>query len=253
MDARSQITLVHEDSIEEAFDYSRVETTARIAVYDDMKAPPRIIEVGPAPTLEFIEALAACIDEQKRLLGGSVPYNVIHEVVENFIHAQFKEMVVSILDGGNTIRFCDQGPGVVSRDRAVLPGFTSATEPMKKYIRGVGSGLPMIKSYLEVTNGRLTIEDNLAQGAVVTISLVPKQQQPPVPLPPLDDKELVILNVLATEGVLGVTEIAKLTDLAASTTQVKLGKLEESGLVSKDERKKRGLTEYGEAVIRQIR
>ena len=41
---------------------------------------------------------------------------------------------------------------------------------MKSYIRGVGSGLPIVKEYLEFTHGTITIEDNLGSGSVVTIS-----------------------------------------------------------------------------------
>ena len=37
---------------------------------------------------------------------------VIREIVENFVHAHFAEPIISILDGGDTIRFADQGPGI---------------------------------------------------------------------------------------------------------------------------------------------
>ena len=43
---------------------------------------------------------------------------VIREIVENFIHAHFVEPIISILDGGNTIRFADQGPGIEDKERA---------------------------------------------------------------------------------------------------------------------------------------
>ena len=94
------------------------------------------------------------------------PYTVIREVSENFIHARFAEIIVSILDEGNTIRFADQGPGIMMKDKAQLPGFTSAIEPMKHYIRGVGSGLPIVKEYLDFSHGTISIEDNLGTGAV---------------------------------------------------------------------------------------
>lgn len=154
------------------FDYSFVNTTARIAVYDDLRSAPRITEIFPAETGVFIENLASGIYNQARALGGSIPYTVVREVSENFIHARFREIIVSIMDNGNTIRFADQGPGIVSKDKAQLPGFSSAIEPMKNYIRGVGSGLPIVREYLEISHGSITIEDNLNCGSVVTISLV---------------------------------------------------------------------------------
>ena len=95
----------------------------------------------------------------------------MREVSENFIHARFTEIIVSILDGGNTIRFADQGPGISDKKKAQLPGFSSAVEPMKGYIRGVGSGLPIVCDYLDFTHGSISIDDNIGQGTVVTISM----------------------------------------------------------------------------------
>ena len=42
---------------------------------------------------------------------------------------------------------------------------------MKRYIRGVGSGLPIVREYLESSHGTITIEDNMGAGSVVTISV----------------------------------------------------------------------------------
>ena len=163
------------------FDYSHVTTTARVALYDDLKSAPRITEIQPDTTNEYIEKLTTTIYEQAKLAGGKVPYTLIREVSENFIHAKFQEIVVSILDDGNTIRFADQGPGIQEKEKAQKPGFSSAIEPMKKYIRGVGSGFPIVKDYLDDREGTIIIEDNLVSGAVVTISLEKKPSEPAVP------------------------------------------------------------------------
>lgn len=159
------------DEHAEGYDYARVNAVARIALYDDLRSAPRVTEIQPAPTGEFIENLASKVYEQAKTSGGTIPYTVIREVSENFIHARFAEVTVSILDDGNTIRFADQGPGIPQKEKAQLPGFTSAIEPMKRYIRGVGSGLPIVKEYLEFSHGTISIEDNLGTGSVVTISL----------------------------------------------------------------------------------
>lgn len=163
-----------EESAEKAFDYTYVSATARIAQYDDLRSAPRITEIQPAETTAYIENLASRVYEQAKLAGGSIPYTVIREVSENFIHARFKEIIVSILDEGNTIRFADQGPGILNKEKAQLPGFSSAIEPMKHYIRGVGSGLPIVREYLGFSHGSITIEDNLGTGSVVTISMADK-------------------------------------------------------------------------------
>lgn len=246
--------------------YDYVAAPARVAVYDDLRSAPRVITVDPAPTAAFIESLTTTVYEQSKMQGGSIPYTVIREVSENFIHASFKEVVVSILDGGDTIRFADQGPGIDQKEKAQLPGFSSAVEPMKPYIRGVGSGFPIVKEYLGGSHGQLTIEDNLRTGSVVTISLAP--DEPPVErarailgdqasqraaydqahiqmvIAPLSPRERLFLSLLLAEGVLGITEIATMTGTAGSSTHSTLKRLEESGLVE-HVAKKRQLTPLG--------
>ncbi len=257
------------------FDYTQVETTARIALYDDLRSAPRITEIPPASTADFIEHLASKIYEQAKMSGGTIPYTVIREVSENFIHARFAEIIVSILDAGNTIRFADQGPGITHKEKAQLPGFTSAIEPMKHYIRGVGSGLPIVKEYLDFSHGTISIEDNLGTGAVVTISLKEEPQvepawasQPPgngrnrpgsfqrTPspslAPPLSQRERDFLPFFLSEGALGVTDIARLTGVPQSSTYVTLSKLEEAGLVEKTVGQKRILTDLGYQVATSI-
>lgn len=238
----------------EPFNYDFVSTTARIAIYDDLRSAPRIVEIHPAPTNEFIENLASSTYEHAQRCGGHIPYTVVREVSENFIHARFTEIIVSILDNGETIRFADQGPGIAQKDKAQLPGFSSAIEPMKHYIRGVGSGLPIVKDYLSLSQGTITIEDNLNAGAVITISLVDKPKQPQksqghipvaVPMPPLSQREKEFLSYFVSEGALGVTDLCNLTGTAQSSTHVTLKKLEEAGLIEKTTTKKRILTDYG--------
>lgn len=235
---------------ERQFDYSFVPTTARIAVYDDLRSAPHIIEIQPAPTTDYIEHLSSKIYEQAKLAGGKIPYTVIREVSENFIHAQFSEVVVSILDEGNTIRFADQGPGIQQKEKAQLPGFSSAIEPMKHYIRGVGSGLPIVKDYLDLSQGTITIEDNLGTGAVVTISLAHKQPQETltfqhIPVPPLTEREKEFIKLFAREGALGITDVTQITDYSNSTTYNTFSRLEEAGIIEKSLGKKRILTNLG--------
>ena len=107
--------------------------------------------------------------------GGKLSLMIIRELVENFIHAQFSEPVISILDNGNTIRFADQGPGIGDKERAFEFGVTSADREKKRYIRGTGAGLPMVQQYVENAGGAIAVEDNLGAGTVVTVSVDPKR------------------------------------------------------------------------------
>jgi len=240
------------------FDYSFVSQSARIAVYDDQLSAPRVIQIAPGPTNEYIEALASNVYSLAQQQGGQIPYTAIREVTENFIHAQFNEIVVSILDKGNTIRFADQGPGIVSKEKAQLPGFTSATAPMKEYIRGVGSGLPLVKEYLNFSHGKIVIEDNLLNGAVITLTMKEQINTPQktkeieLPLPSLTDREKTFLKFFQTEKVLGITDLINLSGIPGSTVYNTLRTLEESGLIEKAEGKKRVLTDFGEKVSSRL-
>lgn len=243
-------------------DFSHALTSARIACYDDFRSAPRVTEIAPNTTAEFIESLASTIYTQAQQTGGSIPYTVIREVSENFIHARFCEIVVSIYDGGNTIRFSDQGPGIPQKEKAQMPGFSSATDPMKRYIRGVGSGLPLVKEYLSFSHGRITIEDNLRAGAVVTISVAPGQDRSPSKrhastpqrndsTPRLTDREKDILRLLMQEGSLRLTDIKNDLGLSPSTAHRTLGNLEEAGLVE-SVGKMRCLTDFGLGIAEDL-
>lgn len=153
---------------------SEVDFPARIAVYDDAAAAPRVVIVDPKDVRSYLEEITKQVTSLSHEQGGTIPFTVIREIVENFIHAYFIEPTISILDSGNTIRFSDQGPGIKEKDRALEYGTSSATEEMKRYIRGVGSGLPYVQQYMEDKGGSLTVEDNISQGTVVTISTKPR-------------------------------------------------------------------------------
>ena len=150
---------------------------ARIAVYDDMLSTPRVIVIDPQDVRTYLEETTNTVYQCMKEQGGHISLMVIREIVENFIHAHFAEPIISILDGGDTIRFADQGPGIDDKERAFDFGVTSANSNMKRYIRGTGAGFPMVQEYLENAGGAVSIEDNMGNGTVVTVSLDPKRVQ----------------------------------------------------------------------------
>lgn len=163
-----------ENGDEDAEEGALLTHPARIAVYDDAAAAPRVVVVEPKDVRAYLEEITGTVNKLSHEQGGAIPFMVIREIVENFIHAYFQSPTITILDGGNTIRFSDQGPGIREKDLALEYGTSSATEDMRRYIRGVGSGLPYAQQYMEDKGGSLTIEDNIAGGTVVTISIRPK-------------------------------------------------------------------------------
>lgn len=233
--------------------------SGRIAVYDAPAAAPRTEEVESADAREFIETLSALVHSLGREAGGSLPYTVIRELVENFVHADFAEPVVSILDGGTTLRFADQGPGLPDKERAALPGFTTATREMKAVIRGVGSGLPIVREWLGLSGGSLLIEDNLKDGTVVTVTFRDRDTSlsdiddtpcdahprslfsPPV----LSTRQKQVLSLVLELGEVGPTIVSRELQVALSTAYRDLACLESEGLIQSDETGKRVLTEQG--------
>ena len=65
-----------------------VNSPARIAVYDDLLSSPRIIDIPPNRTKDFIGALASSVYNEAREAGGSIPFTVILQVTENFTKCQ---------------------------------------------------------------------------------------------------------------------------------------------------------------------
>ena len=154
---------------------------ARIAVYDSMTVPPRVVTVPPSDVRTYLDEITKNVWELATQQGGEWPWHIIRELVENYIHAQFIEPTISIMDKGQTISFSDQGPGIPNKQAALRPTFSSATKAMKRYIRGTGSGLPMVEATVKLQHGSISIEDNLGQGAVITVSLAHKDEPAQTP------------------------------------------------------------------------
>jgi hypothetical protein len=247
-------------------------STVRIAVYEAPGAAPRVEEIAPVPTAQFIEHIASRVHQLTGEAGGDLPYTVVREVAENLIHAGFAEPVISILDGGATVRFADQGPGIAEKEKALLPGYTSASGEMKEYIRGVGSGFPIVRDFLSLSGGALVIEDNLGCGSVVTIRCRPvsapqlsasgfhHHHTPTSPFedggpltvdptvesarPRLTTRQTQVLALVLESGSAGPSLVAKELSVGLSTAYRDLAHLEDLGLIEADGGKRK-VTEKG--------
>jgi anti-sigma regulatory factor (Ser/Thr protein kinase) len=226
---------------------------ARIAVYDSLAVAPRVEEVVADGLGEAVEQLASRTYNLARERGGSIPYTVIREVAENLVHAGFEEVVVTILDDGAVVRFSDQGPGISDKERAFLPGFTTATAEMKRYIKGVGSGLPIVREGLGFAGGTVEIEDNLGRGAVVTLRAATRgPDRPAVDAPRLTHRQKQVLSLVVEMGSVGPSVVARELSVGLSTAYRDLAALEEAGLIEGDESGKRTLAEHGAACLEVI-
>jgi hypothetical protein len=225
----------------------------RIAVYDLVGAPPRVLTLTERGLPAVLEGLAARVDEEARVLGGAIPSLVIRELIDNLVHARFEGVVVTILDAGNTIRISDRGPGIRDKEAALRPGFSSADPETKQLIRGVGSGFSLAFDALAGIGGTLEIEDNLLGGTVVTVRLPPpieKRLAPErVPTYNLPERQLKALLLALELAPVGPTRIARELGISTSTAYRDLLSLEEAGLVLARPTGHRSVTEAGLAFV----
>ena len=227
---------------------------ARIAVYDDPAVTPRVVTIQPMPVREYLEEITKTVNQLSHEQGGTIPFMIIREIVENYIHAYFIAPTISILDGGNTLRFSDQGPGIAEKERALEYGTTSATEEMKRYIRGVGSGLPLAQQYMIDKGGSLTIRDNLSHGTVVTLSTrsegdasipicpLPKREtlhEEPVGVAEVSERGTQVLEFLSSHESVGPSDLVAAYGGSQPTWSRELKRLDEAGILEKRGQKRR--------------
>jgi predicted HTH transcriptional regulator len=246
----------------------------RIAVYDNMRSIPRIIDLNFNDINNFINETSEKTYNLSHEIGGSIPYTLIKEIIENLIHADFKEVVITVLDRGNHIIVTDQGPGIEDKEKAFLPGYTTATSKMKEYIRGVGSGFPIIKETITFSGGSIDVKDNIKRGTVISLKLgltktsekfQDSGSEPAVVLPSdiesekktqdnildkfngklLSDRQKKILFVILELEEAGPSKISKELGFSLSTSYRELIYLEKNKLLTSSSSGKRRLSKKG--------
>src|SRR5215210_3469773 len=143
------------------------EVGVRIAVYP-RSGEPEVTEVAAANPGSATAKFTRFVMDKA---GGRVPEESVREVIENLVHADYRGVVISILDAGNVVRISDKGPGVQHKERAMEFGFSGATPEALREIRGVGAGLGIARAAAEKVGGTVVIEDNIGGGTVATISV----------------------------------------------------------------------------------
>lgn len=197
--------------------------------------------------------MAAEAHAQAQAQGGRIPLVVFRELVANLVHASFSGVVITVLDGGNTVRVSDRGPGIPDKGAAVRPGFTSADAAAKNHIRGVGSGFTVIQDVLDRLQGTLEIEDNLGCGTVVTVRIPPPAEThlapATVPAYNLPERQLKTLLLTVELAPVGPTRIARELGVSTSTAYRDLVSLEQAGFVVCRPTGHRSVTEAGLAYL----
>ncbi len=259
-------------------DADRAEINVRVVAYPE-DGEPEITEVSAGSPGAATAKLTRLVDRKVGELEGGVPDRAIHEIVENLIHADYKGVVISVLENGRTVRISDKGLGISSKSQAMEFGFSGATAEALSQIRGVGAGLGIARSEMKKAGGSLSIEDNLGGGAVVTISVAdepgaedgpsaapekagegrktskpsPKRRYPDeVPRINISERQQNVLVTVLECGEVGPSTIAEGLEISVSTAYRDLSVLEEHGLVAGDESGKRVISPLGKDYVEAI-
>jgi anti-sigma regulatory factor (Ser/Thr protein kinase) len=232
-----------------------------IAVYKSPSSPPVVVTLpdhsaDTASLPRLVDYLSNRAHTLAREQGSRLPLGLFRELVENLVHASFEGAVITILDGGNTVRVSDKGPGIPDKDAALRPGFTSADASAKRLIRGVGSGFSIVKEIVASMDGVLEIEDNLGHGTVVTAHVPPVSNTPlapaPVPSYNLSERQLRTLLLTVELAPTGPTLVARELGVSTSTAYRDLVSLEEAGFVVSGPTGLRSVTDTGLAYLNDV-
>ncbi len=227
------------------------------------------MEVSAASAGAASRKLSGLVMDRVRAASGNVPEEALRELVENLIHAEYKGVVISVLEEGNVVRVSDKGPGIEYKERAFEFGFSGATPEAVREIRGVGAGLGIARAAAEKVGGTVSVQDNLGGGTVATVSVgedVEEKEDGKPPIQPISQRkypdavpkmniserqEKVLITVLEC-GEVGPSTVAEKLEISVSTAYRDLSVLEEHGLVAGDESGKRVITPLGRDLIETI-
>jgi anti-sigma regulatory factor (Ser/Thr protein kinase) len=219
--------------------------SARVAVYGGPCEPPALAEIAeddPGLLVERVFEAAA--------RRADLPVVAVREVIENLVHAGFRDALVSVLAQGRVVRVSDSGPGIHDPALAMEPGFTTAGEREREVVRGVGCGLPLAASLMHAEGGSLELGSNLSGGTVVTLTAPcpPPADDPEDEPAPCEDARLVMALLLE----IGPSRPERLaTELGWTVGRCgrELVVLEAKGYIARTEEGVRALTPAGSSLL----
>lgn len=245
------------------------EIGVRVAVYPK-DGEPEVTEVSAASPRSAAAKFSKFVMDKVVEMGGKTPEASVREIVENLIHAEYRGVVISVLEGGNGVRVSDKGPGIGNKARAMEFGFSGASPEVLRDIRGVGAGLGIARTAAEKVGGTVTIEDNIGGGTVATVSVPvagasekpappeisenPVQRRYPggVPRMNISERQQKVLITVLECGEVGPSTVAERLEISVSTAYRDLSVLEEHGLVATGESGKRLISPLGRDLVESI-
>lgn len=240
----------------------------KVAVYPN-SGEPEVSEVSAASAQAASAKFSKLVMEKVKAGGGRVPEEALRELIENLIHAEYRGVVISVLQDGDVVRVSDKGPGIEYKDRAFEFGFSGATPEAVQEIRGVGAGLGIARAAAEKVGGTVSIEDNIGGGTVVTVSIgdaakvpsggepasrevLPRKYPDAVPKMNISERQQKVLITVLECGEVGPSTVADRLEISVSTAYRDLSVIEEHGLVTSAESGKRVITPLGRDLVEAI-
>jgi anti-sigma regulatory factor (Ser/Thr protein kinase) len=225
-----------------------VTRSARVAVYREPTEPPTVSEIAGDDPGTLIERLFEAVARWARL-----PIVAIREIIENLVHADFQNAMVSVLANGHMVRVSDSGPGIPDPELALQPGFSTAGPDERTVIRGVGSGLPLAVSVMDAEGGTIEFARNLGGGTVVTLAApsTALDDDSEASVMPAEDDRLV-MALLLEMGPSRPERLAAELSWTVGRCGRELVVLESRGLVARDADGQRSLTPNGSRLLSSL-
>jgi DNA-binding CsgD family transcriptional regulator len=220
-------------------------TAVRLVSWPSPTEEPRTVDIPLAPVNSFVERATQAVADAIERAGGRLPLGALRELIANLFHAHFRDVSIVVSAGGNEVLIADRGPGLADKEKALQPGYTTATDSLRRHIRGAGLGLPRAQRIAMAGGAQLVLDDNIGGGTVVR--LVGSQVSPPplaAEVAVLSEREKRVLLLLAEEGPGGPSLVAQGLDVSLSTAHRLLQRLEKLGLVVCNPKGKRDVSPY---------
>ncbi|MFN8120892.1 MAG: ATP-binding protein [Thermoleophilia bacterium] len=214
-------------------------------MYTSASEPPELSEISDPDAGVLVERLFESVAR-----WATLPVVAVREIIENLVHAGFRDALVSVLCDGRVVRVSDSGPGIDDPMLAMQPGFTTAGPEEREVVRGAGCGLPLAASLMDAEGGALELANNLGGGTVVTLSApsLPASEEEPAARAPHDDAR-VLMALLLELGPSRPDRLAGELGWSVSRCGRELVVLEARGYVSRTEEGLRALTPVASTLL----
>jgi hypothetical protein len=218
----------------------------RVALHHSPVDPPDVRTLRTTDPAALVESAVDLV-----VPHTNVAPLALREIVENLVHAQFLDPLVSVMAHGTVVRVSDRGPGIDDPGRARSVGFTTAGPRERRVIRGVGAGLSLASELLAEAGGALDLEPNLGSGLVATLTAPDPVERPEAAAAPNEDQR-ALLALLLELAEADAAALAAESGLPLAVCGRELAVLEHRGLLVRSSSARRSLSGAGRDLVSSL-